>query len=222
MVRRFVLIAALLPCSLFAAEPGIPLGVQFRVPVVNSAGRTVQARAVIAADKSLRLMFVDGDDIADLGYRLEKLGSVEPTPPTPTPVPTPQPQPVPQPTPTPTPTPQPKPDEITVGPLHVLFLYESEQLGKMTPEQASILSSKLIRDYLVAKCDKDGSEPCFRFLDKDVDASKLADDWQKVIAAGKAQTMPWIIIANAKSNYAGPWPKDVATTLELLQRYGGK
>lgn len=140
-----------------------------------------------------------------------------------------QPGPEPEPNPNPNPNPDPKPNPTpTPGPLHVLVVYQDANFPDMKLEEIDFLTSKPLRDYLMAKCDKDKDGPTFRFWDKEVDLTNVAEDWKAIYKEatvdekGNPRPLPWLIITNGKDWYRGEKPKTTAAFLELLQKYGGK
>lgn len=135
-----------------------------------------------------------------------------PTPPGPTP---------PGPTP-PGPTPEP-PAPIPGGANRVLIVYESSDLPRYTPEQASVFSAASVREYLARKCAKgpDGKTPEYRVWDKDVDTSSVSDTWKEAMKLPR-QSLPWIIISNGTTGFNGPLPPNAADTLTLLKKYMGE
>lgn len=101
--------------------------------------------------------------------------------------------------------------------LRVLMIYEASDAGQ--PGHKAIFS-RMVRDYLDAKCAKVGGTPEYRIYDKDIDVSRDAKTWQDAMRRTRTQT-PWIIISNGKTGFEGPLPSDVPATLELLKKYGG-
>ena len=126
-----------------------------------------------------------------------------------------------EPGPNPDPDPDPNPDPIPVTGLHVLVVYESEDLDNITPWQAAIFTSKPVRDYLNSHCVNTDGGPQWRFLDKDVDVKDMTADWQAVFARAKGKELPWIIVASEKKSFEGKLPADATATLALLKQYGG-
>lgn len=132
------------------------------------------------------------------------------------------------PTPKPQPDPQPKPQP---GPqnLRVLILYESEDLITMPPEQAAILTSVALREYLDKHCpnetlDKSKTSRSYRFYDKDDDMSKAPSVWAQTVKYAKEKNIPVpsiLIVGTERELYSGPLPESVDKTLELLRKYGG-
>ncbi len=122
------------------------------------------------------------------------------------------PDPGPGPGPTPTPTP--------VGPISVLITYESST--PLPAEQSAVLTSKVIHEYLDSKC-KSGTEGRKDWFIADKDVS-LSRETQTLQDAGKKtrSSLPWIqIIPASGTPFEGPLPANVASTLELLKKYGG-
>lgn len=131
----------------------------------------------------------------------------------------------PQPGPTPpgpTPPDPPSPAPIPANGLHVLVLYETADLAKLTPQQRLILYSQSIRDYLNAKCamGPDGKTRQWRLWDVNVDASNEQKIWQDAMKRPRQGT-PWIIVSNhPKGGYEGPLPASLADALDLLKKWG--
>lgn len=121
----------------------------------------------------------------------------------------------------PGPDPDPDPNPIPVQGLHVLVVYESEDLDDMPHGQASVFTSKPVRDYLDSHCVKVGTDPQWHFLDKDADTKDLAEDWQAVFKRAEGKELPWIIVASEKANFEGKLPENAEKVLELLKKYGG-
>lgn len=117
----------------------------------------------------------------------------------------------------PTPIPVP-PKPIPVSGLHVLILHETGDA--MPKEQATILTSKRVRDYLEAKCVSDGKGKAYRIWDDDVSPAVAPKVFQDMLARPRA-SLPWIVIMTSQDSYAGPLPANVDETLKLLQKYGG-
>lgn len=136
------------------------------------------------------------------------VGEVSPTPPVP-PGPTP-------------PDPPPTPSPIPEAGFRVLIVYESAELGKLSPVQYNVLFAKKVRDYLNEKCvpGPDGKTREWRIYDKDVDVSGESKIWQGAMKRSRSQ-VPWILISTGRGGYEGPLPGSVAETLELLKKFGG-
>lgn len=221
-MRRIVLALAtwLLTAATAAAAAGIPLGQPFDVPI-NADGQAIIGKAVIVEasgdSKPMFVFYIAGDKLGQISYLITRGAAPDPTP-GPGPDPQPGPQPDPGPGPDPDPDPQPQP-----GPLHVLVVYESDDLDTMPPEQAAILTSQPVRQYLAEHCATGpGGQPAFRFLDDDADVTRLADDWQQVFARARGKPLPWIVIANETATFEGELPANADALLELLRRYGGQ
>lgn len=104
------------------------------------------------------------------------------------------------------------------GKLRVLIVEES---GDRTPEVASILGSKQLRDYCLTHCEMEDGQPAFRVFDKDSPLDKLPEGWQK-IAKRPHSSYPWLTIASGgKYRYDGPLLRTLDTTMSLLKKYGG-
>jgi hypothetical protein len=122
------------------------------------------------------------------------------------------PQPPPEPPgPGPGPTPGPSP---TVD-KRVLFIYERQDLAKMSETQRAVLYSTDLHAYIDGKAGKDR----WRVWDKDTtgieaDAKEWVDLWKRPRAS-----LPWIIIGNGKAGYEGPLPATQTEALTLLRKY---
>lgn len=144
-----------------------------------------------------------------------------PTPPAPDP---PKPDP-PKPDPPKPDPPQPEPAPIPVAGFRVLVVYETADLGKLTPGQRAIFSSRDVRDYLNATCVKgqDGRTPEWRIYDKDTDMANESKVWRDAMtrALARATALPWCIVSNGKTGYEGPLPRTLQEAIDLLKKYGG-
>ena len=210
-----------------ASDPGLKTDTLFRVPFLGSDSKDLAAVARVEVVSGVPMLHVRYKEVSasdsldalwstqDLYYKLDR-----------------------QPTPTPIPPPPVPPTPTT---LRVLFLYESQDLGKMPVSQASILTSQVVRGYLdkhcpVESCCPDGkcpltifggllaaSTPSYRFFDKDIAGDKLPKVWQDTLAYAKAKaSVPYLLICGtAGPVWEGPWPADDSATLELLKKYGG-
>jgi hypothetical protein len=141
--------------------------------------------------------------------------------------------------PAPKPEPKPKPDEPpTIAPIpapgfRFLILYESDPMDmaeqRMSPQQNSIITSAIIRDWADANCPvgPDGKTPERRMWDWDVDTSSVTELWRNAVTRSQLKAggskKPWILISNGdkKNGYEGPLPANVADTLELLKKWKG-
>jgi hypothetical protein len=134
-----------------------------------------------------------------------------PAPPGPTPGPTP-----------PGPAP-PGPAPIPGDGFRVLMVYESADLTKLPPDQLNVLYSQKVRDYLNTHCAKgpDGKTPEWRIWDANVPTGAEAKAWQDAMNQ-KRDKLPWLIVSNGKTGFAGPLPPNTDATLRLLQQYGGQ
>lgn len=97
--------------------------------------------------------------------------------------------------------------------LRVLVVHETGDLNKMPAAQRAILTSVPVRDFLTAKCAKDGTQPAFRFYD---DNAAPTVPWLKDAMAKPRKSLPWIVIVGV---YEGPLPANVEEMLALLKRY---
>lgn len=130
----------------------------------------------------------------------------------------------PGPGPDPDPGPKPSPAPIPAVGLHVLIVYESADLGKMSAAQQAILYAQSIREYLNTKCPAgpDGKTKEWRIWDKDVATDGESKLWQEAMKRPRSAT-PWIIVSNLDKGggFEGPLPTNVADALTLLKKFGG-
>lgn len=150
------------------------------------------------------------DGKAVLSRCLITVRGAEPVPPGPTP---------PGPTP-PGPTPPPSPAPIPADGFRVLIVYETAD--RLPQEQQAILYSKVVRDYLNAKCvlGPDNKTREWRIYDKDIATDGESKIWQDAMKRPRSK-LPWIVISTGKVGYEGPLPDTVDAALELLKKFGG-
>lgn len=119
--------------------------------------------------------------------------------------------------------PAPTPDVITpvVAPnLRVLIIEETAERHRLMPDQIAMLTAGEVRNYLLAKTAKVGNTPGYRILDKDADLKHEDGYWRELMSKPR-QSVPWIVIKNDKTEYAGPLPKSLPEAMALLKKYGG-
>ena len=132
----------------------------------------------------------------------------------------------------------PEPDIPSTAPIpapgfRFIVFYESDPMDmahqRLTPQQLSITTSALIRDWADANCAKgpDGKTPEGRCWDWDVDTTSVSELWRNAVTRSQLKSggnkQPWILISNGdkKTGYEGPLPANVADTLDLLKKYKG-
>lgn len=163
----------------------------------------------------LKVVTVDWDArkfTTDFGQITFSVGDVGPQPPGPLP---PGPQP-------PGPTP-PGPAPIPATGLRVLFVFETKDLTKYSPQQKSILYGDTVRSYLQKKCamGPDGSTVEARYFDQNQNVAHESKIWQDAMKRPRGQ-IPWILISTGSEGFEGPLPATVEETMTLLRRYGGQ
>lgn len=129
--------------------------------------------------------------------------------------------------PTPGPGPGPNPDPIPPTPSpsvtdgkRCILIYESAELSKLPEKQRQILTAKVVRDYLRAKCDKepDGKTPSCGFFDKDDALDGYSPKLSSLMKRERKQ-VPWVIVGNSKTSYEGPLPASLDEFMTLLKKY---
>jgi hypothetical protein len=105
----------------------------------------------------------------------------------------------------------------------VLIVLETADLSKLPPAQALALTSQDVRAYLNTKCvaGADGKTKEWRVWDKDTIADAETPLWQAAFKRAAGKTLPWIIVSNGKTGTEEALPKDAASLLALLKKYGG-
>lgn len=156
----------------------------------------------------IRCRAFKGQDVLDSWYPVQITTGTKPEPKPPDPV-----EPVP-PTPTAPVIPGPSP--------RALIVYETGEVARWPPAQASVLYSKDVRAYLNAKCatGPDGKTKEWRIWDQNVDTSKASADWQAAMTKPRG-SIPWLFVVGVegKGSFEGPLPADVTATMELLKKY---
>ena len=129
------------------------------------------------------------------------------------------------PAPEPSPAPGPQPGPVPPSPfpglgLRVLILYETSEAASLSTSQQAILFGKKVRDELEARCaaGDDNQTREYRIWDADIDASGESDSWKQAMKQPH-QTLPWLLIGNGKTGYAGPLPATADEFLSLLARF---
>lgn len=184
------------PADVVPSKPGVFLGFVIQ-PGVYKVGvicaKSVAGKAVISQPQEIEVT----------------VGGTPPIPPVP-PVP-----PVP-------PTPPTPPSPIPVAGNRVLIVYETGELGKLSPQQLNILYAAPVRTALnnFAVFDAAAKQKEWRIWDKDVDTSAESKLWQDAMKIPRTQ-VPWVIISTGKSGFSGPLPSSVDEFMALLNKYGG-
>lgn len=99
----------------------------------------------------------------------------------------------------------------------VLILKEAKETGNLPSEQVAIFTSPKVLGWLRKNC-------IFRVWDDDYTSDQMKNVPPFLsIAYSKFKTnkLPWIAISNPKKGigYSGPLPKDIDSTLTLLEKY---
>ena len=92
----------------------------------------------------------------------------------------------------------------------------------LTPDQVAILTSRTLRNYLEANCEKDddGITPAYRVLIRGNDNSLLSKRWQSILKQAPAAGN---ILAAVKGDryFLGPLPADTTAVLKTLAEVSG-
>lgn len=103
----------------------------------------------------------------------------------------------------------------------VLIVYEDGDLHKMPSKQVQAMKSGAVLDYLEARCVVEGSRKAYRIWDQNISTANVGKIWQDAMALPRA-SLPWVIVSNGRTGFAGPLPADESSLLALLSKYGGK
>lgn len=123
----------------------------------------------------------------------------------------------------PNPPPLPIPDDdtpIETSLLKVLIVEETGKRPTLPEDQQDILFSVAIRAYAESKCTKTDGNTDFLILDVNLDVT-LMPEWAKTAMKEPMSSLPFILISNGSTGFAGPLPADEGSTLTLLKKYGG-
>lgn len=132
------------------------------------------------------------------------------------------PGPGPGPNPDPGPNPEPSdPAPIAGDGLKVLIMFETAEAAKYTRDQQLILApAKQVADFLNSQCVEDSKgKKAWRIWDKDVDAENADPAFKDALAKARPTSLPWVLISNGKTGYAGPLPANPSTFIDLVSKY---
>jgi len=118
-------------------------------------------------------------------------------------------------------TPPVDPAPIPLPGLRVMIVEESKERDRLLPGQQAAILGKQVRDYLNAKCVKEGMQPAYWIIDKDVPVDGLEKHWRDVFARPR-KSLPWLIVSNGKTGYEGELPKNLDETMAILKKHGGE
>lgn len=129
--------------------------------------------------------------------------------------------------PAPVPPPEPSPTTVpfeTPG-LTVIIFREAGEGGSLPVGQRNIFVSSKILKWCTENCVKIAGQPAFRIWDDDYTPERfgnvdpiLKSAYFKILPQAQ-NNLPWIVISDGKKGYSGPLPKDIDTTLTLLQGF---
>ncbi len=124
--------------------------------------------------------------------------------------------------PEPTP-PRPDPDDDDVDPepddgppfpadqLHVLIIYESADVNRLTADQRAIIMGADVRGAL------DSAAPDrYRIYDQDADLTYVDQVWKDAMAVPR-ESLPWLVISDGETGYSGPLDMTAAEFRELIR-----
>ena len=128
------------------------------------------------------------------------------------------PQPPPKPVDPPIPTPVDPPPIVQNG-NRFLVIYETSEVNKLPPAQQAILTSTVLRLYLLGKCAVNKNLTSeMRFLDPDTEFTKDDQVWRDAMKLPRGP-LPWLVVSNGRAGFSGPLPKTVDETLAICKRY---
>jgi len=112
------------------------------------------------------------------------------------------------------------PPTPTVGKLKLMILEDPSQRASLPASQVAVLTGQTLREYAKSHCTATDGAADFRMLSVRQDVSNQAA-WIKAAFAEPRASLPFLVVSNGTSGFAGPLPATVAETMTLLQRYGG-
>ncbi|MCK9459637.1 MAG: hypothetical protein M0R80_08365 [Proteobacteria bacterium] len=121
----------------------------------------------------------------------------------------------------PKPTP-PGPPEPTVNKLNVVITGSSPEVVRdLTPDQVAILTSRTVRDWMDASCEKaEDGLPAYRLIAKSVGAESLPDRWKTMVAMVPADAKGITVVAtNGKKKLVVPLPADFTALLKTVSDF---
>lgn len=100
--------------------------------------------------------------------------------------------------------------------LRVLVVYETEDENRAL---ASITAQRKVRDWLNQNCVKNGQQPEYRFFDQHAQFPSGMDSLFARWMQRPRDSLPWIVIANGKKSFEGPFPHSADALISLLEQY---
>lgn len=127
-----------------------------------------------------------------------------------------------KPNPPPKPEPGPSPVDPVVpvvpGKLQVLVI---EDTTKTTAQQAAILDSAAMRNYLAGHCSSEGGSRDYLKISQLQDVADQ-EQWVKTAFAKPRSSLPFIVIMSPTKETSGPLPASIDETLKILKQLGGE
>jgi hypothetical protein len=197
----------------YAPDPGLREDRTFLDLIPDELATKLKGRVFYAESPGTYriVVYVAGDNrtASDVAICTVTAGDVPPGPgPGPGPVP-------------PGPDPDPFANSRAAPGLKCLIVVETSDLSKLPPSQVTVLTAAAVRQYLNAKCVKEGTQPAWRVWDRDVSTANESPLWQKAFAKVPRDKVPWVLIGDGTRGYSGPLPATVDETIKLLTKFGG-
>lgn len=118
------------------------------------------------------------------------------------------------PKPDPKPDPKPTPDVIPSDSLRVLIIEESAERTKLKPGMLNAMFAEEVHNYIFQK------QGYLRVYDKDDNLAGEKEWYQKAAKLASGQPLPYLVIGNGRTQYAGAMSDSVDGMLNLLKKYG--
>lgn len=100
--------------------------------------------------------------------------------------------------------------------LRILVVYETEEENRAL---ADVTASRKVRDWMNDNCVKVGQQPEFRFFDQHAEFPPGVDSVFARWMQRPRDSLPWLIVANGKKSFEGPFPHSAEALLSLLEQY---
>ena len=114
----------------------------------------------------------------------------------------------------------PPPPKPTVGKLKIMIIEDPSLRAAIPASQIAVMDGQTLREYAKSHCTAADGAPDFRMLSVRHDVSNQPA-WIKAAFAEPRASLPFLVVSNGTSGFAGPLPATVAETMTLIQKYGG-
>lgn len=123
------------------------------------------------------------------------------------------------------PTPPNPPAPLPTAGLRVLIIEQNDARDELPRGQQLVLESiraGSLRTYLDSVCEKVGSTPEWRVIDKGDSFQFESPIWQQALTVAKPSTLPWVLVSNGTSGEQVALPATEEEFQALVRKYAGK